>query len=138
MCVRLPTEAEWERAGRGRAGRIYAWGDEPWDEERANIERRIGHASPVGMYPRGATAQDMSGLHDLTGNVWEWTLSLYREYPYRDDDGRNDQEAEGPRVVRGGSWDGNQRDACCASRLRNGPDSFDADLGFRVVLSLSF
>jgi formylglycine-generating enzyme required for sulfatase activity len=146
--VRLPTEAEWEKAargplpspsqGEGSGVRVYVWGSEPWDEERANIEGRIGHASPVGIYPRGATAQDATGLHDLTGNVWEWTLSLYRKYPYRDDDGRNVIEAEGSRVVRGGSWLYNLRDARCACRLGDVPVYFLTYLGFRVVLSLSF
>ena len=43
-------------------------------------------------------------LFDMAGNVWEWTLSQYRDYPYRNDDGRNDPASVHSRVVRGGSW----------------------------------
>lgn len=121
-CLRLATEAEWEKAARNADSRRCPWGDENWSEQRANIgETGIGHASPVGAFPTGSTP---TGIADLAGNVWEWTRSLYRGYPYQPGDGRNDPEGQGPRVLRGGSWGDAAGGARCAFRLWGDPDLF--------------
>ena len=87
--------------------------------------------TPPGVFSAGDTPE---GLVDMTGNVWEWTGSAYRPYPYRPDDGREDPEvADVRRVVRGGSWSGTRDYARCAYRDSCPPDDRDGDLGFRVV-----
>lgn len=97
-------------------------------------ESGIDHPTPVGLYPRGATP---AGLHDLSGNVWEWTRSHYRDYPYDPRDGRNYKDTNTYFVVRGGSWYYVRRLARGASRNRFHPDDFSGYLGFRVVVSLA-
>lgn len=70
-------------------------------------------------------------------NVYEWTRSLFKDYPYEARDGREDLDASGSRVVRGGSWVASHRLARCASRDRRNPVNWRSYIGFRVVVSLA-
>ena len=130
----LPTEPQWEKAARGANGRIYPWGDRPPTAELCNCDMRVGHTTPVGQYSKNVSPY---GALDLAGNVEEWTNSLYRPYPYRADDGREDPLAEGARVVRGGAFTLTGWNARCACRLRYAPDRRSDHGGFRVAVSAS-
>ncbi len=93
----------------------------------------VGASSPVGLYEQGKTPDH--GLYDMTGNIWEWTSSLWCEAPPYDtqvlehlDDGAS------PRVVRGGSWSYVHRDARAAVRNLGRPGGRSSNVGGRVCV----
>jgi formylglycine-generating enzyme required for sulfatase activity len=132
--VTLPNEVEWEKAARGEYGNFWPWGNIFKPQHCNSNEGGKNDTTPVGSYsPAGDSP---FGLADMAGNVWEWTRSLHRDYPYDVGDGREDLTILQERaVVRGGSFYGSDLIVRCAFRLRLNPDNRGDDLGFRVVLS---
>ena len=112
--VRLPTEPEWEYAARGPDGWAFPWGDE-FDGTLLNFcDANCTYAwrtlafddgyeltSPVDAFPEGAS---WVGAYDLSGNLWEWTSTLYMPYPY-DPAYENPDDSTSFRALRGGSYD---------------------------------
>ncbi len=116
MACKLPTDEQWEFAARGPEGRIYPWGPEEQeaDEHRANFGMKVGHPTPVGMFPDGDTPE---GVADMAGNVWEWTRSNFDE---------------NNKSVRGAWFDGEAADLRAAVRA-SWYGLGDDLLGFRCV-----
>jgi serine/threonine-protein kinase len=136
--VRLPSEAQWEYAARGSEGREYPWGNKAPDRELCNYNNYVNDTTPVGAYPKGASPE---GVHDLAGNVWEWTRSKWEPYPYPSAERKRDRlegfSGDEHRVLRGcsfryGAW--YVRSAC---RGKSHPDGRHSRVGFRVVMTTS-
>jgi formylglycine-generating enzyme required for sulfatase activity len=132
--IRLPSEAEWERAARGGKSFRYPWGDEITPDYANYSDTNIGATSAVGAFPLGTNDY---GLLDMSGNAWEWCATKWQEN-YEDylkkEETLNDPEGDTARVLRGGSYDDEDRDLRCAVRNVRSPDLRGDNFGFRVVV----
>lgn len=151
---RLPTEAEWEYASRAGTTTAYSFGDDPTmlDEYAWYFENSDGAYQKV-----GTKKTNPWGLHDMHGNVAEWTLDEYLPaYPGQEKDVKKDPWVKPsklyPHVVRGGSWDDDPEDLRSAARRASHPNWKQRDpqipksnwwmtdasfLGFRIVRPLN-
>jgi formylglycine-generating enzyme required for sulfatase activity len=134
--IRLPTEAEWEKAAtwndESGTKTLYPFGNE-FDPAYANTaESLIGELTPVDQYR--LVGDSHYGVSDMFGNAGEWTLTKHMPYPYLDTDGRHDLNLMGYRVARGGSFQAEGKWTTAIHRQYYSPDETRYPVGFRVVV----
>lgn len=124
----LPTEAQWECACRAGTKTAYWYGDSA-DSGKMNYNRNIGKTTPVKKYKPNPW-----GLYDVSGNVWEWCLDYFGDYPTGTAIDPKGPTSASIRVFRGGGW--NYRARYCRSAFRGmvSPDFRFSYLGFRFLL----
>ncbi len=142
---RLPTEAEWEFAARGGGKSVmFGNGKNTIDPAEINFDAREKYKSiysVVGEYrqktiPVGSlNSPNALGLHDMSGNVWEWCSDWYGTYPSGLQTNPKGASSGSGRVFRGGSCDGYPRGCRVAGRSGYAPEDRSGYLGFRLASS---
>lgn len=94
--IRLPSEAEWQRAAQGDDGRLYPWGNE-WDADRCHNNTHHTNIGATSVLTYAGKGDSPFGVVDMSGNVWEWCSTSW-------DSGADDLDKDDVRVLRGGSW----------------------------------
>jgi formylglycine-generating enzyme required for sulfatase activity len=150
---RLPSEAEWEYAARGRTVTARYWGNNPDETCRyANAADQTAQAQIPGASswsafnctdgftytaPAGHFKANAFKLNDMLGNAWEWTQDNYRDnYKDAPSNGSAWKNDGARRVLRGGSWNNGPRGVRASRRGRDEPDMRFSNYGFRIARTL--
>ena len=134
----LPTEAQWEYACRAETTTALNSGKNLSDKYKCPEMDEVGwysYNSSEQTHSVGQKLPNAWGLYDMHGNVWEWCLDFYGDYPASPVTDPTGPSTGSDRVVRGGGWD--QNASCCRSAYRNSfnPDAYWHYFGFRVALA---
>jgi len=134
----LPTEAQWEYACRAGTTTALNSGKNLSDKDQCLEMDEVGwykYNSDRATHPVGQKLPNVWGLYDMHGNVWEWCLDRYGDYPTSAVTDPTGPIMGSSRVIRGGSWYFYAGGCRSATRSGNGPSYYDSNYGFRVALA---